>query len=49
VPGAGTETKLRIARHGPRAGVLGAALIAAQEFAEQSGKALESAVSGEIS
>jgi glucokinase len=47
VPGAGTETRIRIARHGPRAGVLGAALIAAQEYAEQSGRALESAVSGE--
>jgi glucokinase len=49
VPGSGTETKIRIARHGPQAGVLGAALIAAQEFAEQSGRALESAVSGEAS
>jgi glucokinase len=49
VPGAGTETKIRIARHGPQAGVLGAALIAAQEFAEQSGRALESTVSGEVS
>jgi glucokinase len=34
VPGAGSQTKLRLARHGPRAGVLGAALIAAQEWAE---------------
>jgi glucokinase len=49
VPGAGTETTIRIARHGPQAGVLGAALIAAQEFAEQSGQALESTVAGEAS
>jgi glucokinase len=34
VPGAGSETSIRLARHGPRAGVLGAALIAAQEWAE---------------
>jgi glucokinase len=34
VPGAGSSTKLRLARHGPRAGVLGAALIAAQEWAQ---------------
>ena len=34
VPGAGSSTKIRLARHGPRAGVLGAALIAAQEWAE---------------
>jgi glucokinase len=47
VPGAGTETTIRIARHGPQAGVLGAALIAAQEHAEQSGRALESTVAGE--
>ena len=32
LPGIGTKTKLRLARHGPRAGVLGAALIAAQEW-----------------
>jgi glucokinase len=41
VPGAGTETTIRIARHGPRAGVLGAALIAAQEHAEDTGMRLE--------
>jgi glucokinase len=35
VPGAGSATKIRLARHGPRAGVLGAALIAAQEWAEE--------------
>jgi glucokinase len=34
VPGLGTHTTIRIARHGPRAGVLGAALIAAQEYAD---------------
>jgi glucokinase len=34
VPGAGSSTTMRLARHGPRAGVLGAALIAAQEWAE---------------
>ena len=34
VPGLGLNTKIRIARHGPRAGVLGAALIAAQEYAD---------------
>jgi glucokinase len=32
LPGVGTKTKIRLARHGPRAGVLGAALMAAQEF-----------------
>jgi glucokinase len=31
LPGMGTETKIRLARHGAEAGVLGAALIAAQE------------------
>jgi glucokinase len=38
VPGAGSKTTIRLARHGPRAGVLGAALIAAQEWAEEQGK-----------
>jgi glucokinase len=33
VPGAGLSTKIRLARHGPRAGVLGAATVAAQEWA----------------
>jgi glucokinase len=48
VPGLGTRTTLRIARHGPRAGVLGAALLAAQEFAaDAAGGHLQSAVSGE--
>jgi glucokinase len=31
-PGCGTLTKVRLARHGPRAGVLGAALVAWQEW-----------------
>jgi glucokinase len=30
--GVGTKTRIRLARHGPRAGVLGAALMAAQEY-----------------
>src|SRR4051812_9451595 len=44
VPGLGLNTTIRIARHGPRAGVLGAALIAAEEYAEES---QPSTVSGE--
>jgi glucokinase len=32
LPGVGTRTSIRLARHGPRAGVLGAALMAAQEW-----------------
>jgi glucokinase len=47
VPGLGTNTTIRIARHGPRAGVLGAALIAAQEYAEETGQNLQGAISGE--
>jgi len=35
LPGVGTETRIRLARHGPQAGLLGAALIAAQEYAEE--------------
>jgi len=35
VPGAGTQTSIRLARHGVQAGLLGAALIAAQEHAEE--------------
>lgn len=35
LPGVGTETSIRLARHGPKAGLLGAALIAAQEYAEE--------------
>ena len=32
LPGVGSSTKIRLARHGPRAGVLGAALMAGQEY-----------------
>ena len=46
VPGAGSRCNIRLARHGPRAGVLGAALLAAQEYAEETGKAMEEAVEG---
>jgi len=46
VPGLGTHTTIRIARHGPRAGVLGAALLAAQEHAQDTGGSLESVVAG---
>jgi glucokinase len=35
VPGLGSKTVIRLARHGPRAGVLGAALMAAQEWATE--------------
>ena len=44
VPGAGTATSIRMARHGPRAGVLGAALLAAQEHAEAAGTELETTI-----
>jgi len=37
LPGVGTKTKIRLARHGPQAGVLGAALIAAQEYDSREG------------
>jgi glucokinase len=47
VPGLGLSTTIRIARHGQAAGVLGAALIAAQEYAEDSGTNLQGAISGE--
>ena len=47
VPGLGLRTKVRIARHGPRAGVLGAALLAAQEYAESSGLSLPATIAGE--
>ena len=46
VPGAGSRCEIRLARHGPRAGVLGAALIAAQEYAEDTGQVMEAAVEG---
>ena len=49
VPGLGLNTTIRIARHGPRAGVLGAALIAAQEYGEDTGRNLQGAISGEAS
>jgi len=35
VPGLGARTRVRLARHGPQAGVLGAATVAAQEWAHQ--------------
>ena len=38
VPGLGEQTKIRLARHGPHAGVLGAATVAAQEWALQRAK-----------
>jgi glucokinase len=37
LPGVGTKTRIRLARHGPRAGVLGAALMAAQEYESKEG------------
>jgi len=46
VPGAGSQCEIRLARHGPRAGVLGAALLAAQEYAEETGGVMEDAVEG---
>jgi glucokinase len=46
VPGAGSRCHIRLARHGPRAGVLGAALLAAQEYAEETGTVMEEAVEG---
>jgi glucokinase len=46
VPGAGALCKIRLAQHGPRAGVLGAALIAAQEYAEETGRVMEETVEG---
>jgi glucokinase len=35
VPGVGLQTTIRLARHGPHAGVLGAATVAAQEWARE--------------
>ena len=46
VPGAGSQCEIRLARHGPRAGVLGAALLAAQEYVEETGGKMEEAVEG---
>ena len=40
VPGAGLHTTVRLAHHGPQAGVLGAATVAAQEWALQRAKEL---------
>jgi glucokinase len=40
VPGIGAQTKVRLARHGPQAGVLGAATVAAQEWALERAKAV---------
>jgi glucokinase len=39
LPGLGSRTTIRIARHGVRAGVLGAALLAVHELADASGRA----------
>ena len=41
VPGLGTRTTIRLARHGVRAGVLGAALLAAQELRTPRGRDAE--------
>jgi len=41
LPGLGTRTTIRLARHGVRAGVLGAALLAAQELQAPRGRAAE--------
>jgi glucokinase len=46
VPGAGSQCEIRLARHGPRAGVLGAALLAVQEYAQDTGVVMEEAVEG---
>ena len=46
MPGAGSQCKIRLARHGPHAGVLGAALLAAQEYAAETGGDMEEAVEG---
>jgi glucokinase len=39
VSGIGERTKIRLARHGPQAGVIGAATVAAQEWALQRAEA----------
>jgi glucokinase len=39
VPGVGERTKIRLARHGPQAGVLGAATVAALEWAAERARA----------
>ena len=38
LPGVGERTEIRLARHGGEAGILGAALLAGQELAEQKGE-----------
>ena len=43
VPGAGMQTTIRLARHGPQAGVLGAATVAAQEWEHGAGRASRAA------
>ncbi len=51
LPGLGTETTIRLARHGVRAGVLGAALLAMQELEAptRSAKRATSHVTTEVS
>ncbi len=44
--GRGRAVEIRLARHGPHAGVLGAALLAAQEYAAETGGVMEEAVEG---
>jgi glucokinase len=39
VPGLGLNTTIRVARHGPQAGVIGAATVAAQEWALSTSRA----------
>ena len=46
VPGAGAATRIRLARHGPRAGVLGAATVAAQEWEHERRGSLRSVGGG---
>jgi glucokinase len=46
VPGLGTRTTIRVARHGVRAGVLGAALLAVHELAEGPGRSPTEVVDG---
>jgi glucokinase len=48
VPGAGVTTRVRLARHGPQAGVLGAATVAAQEWALSSARRPRSLAGGEM-
>lgn len=48
VPGLGTRTTIRVARHGVRAGVLGAALLAVHELAEGPGRSPTEVVDGVV-